>query len=305
MRSRQRVLRIVLRILGQPYQYTRRNLAEYYGVSKKTVDEDIKEIEDAGIKLDKHHPHYKLAIFPDGSFKELEHLMPLTVEEQHRIKLAIDKSTGSTKEADKLKRKFSTLYDFQRLGIRALRRPELEKLDMLEAGKKMEKRVILENYRSNSNEIKNRVVEPFDIDTEIGMLQAFDIDDQKSKHFKISRIKRVQATDIPWDFKHKHDYKYPDVFRIANKNKITVQLELDIFAYNALVENYPKARSEILHGSEENTYNFQSKVNAGFLGLTNFILGNRGHVKILGPESLKEHLLKEAQKMIDFIKEEN
>ncbi|MEM9920581.1 MAG: WYL domain-containing protein [Bacteroidota bacterium] len=304
MRSRERVLKLVVLILGRPYQYTRLKLAKKYRVSKNTIDEDLKQIEQAGIIIEHDYPHYRLAILPDKSFKELEHLMPLTAAEQDRIKVAIDKNTGSSVEADKLKRKVSSLYDFQRLGIRALRRPELEKLDLLKAGRENEKRVILENYRSNSNEIKNRYVEPFDIDPEYGMLQAYDTDDQESKHFKISRIERIELTEIPWGFKHKHNYKYTDVFRIADNNKEMVHMKLDIYAYNALVENYPKARSEIMPGIEKNTYNFQSRVNANFLGLTNFILGNWGHIHIISPDNLKEHILKKAQKIIDTLKAE-
>ncbi|MEO1627873.1 MAG: WYL domain-containing protein, partial [Bacteroidota bacterium] len=287
---------------GRPYQFTRKRLAKDMGVSKKTIDEDISEIKRAGMKVEHDQPYYRLAVIPDKAFKELDQLMPLTQIEQALIKVAIDKTTGSTKEAAKLKRKISSLYDFQRLGIRALRRPELEKLDLLTAGLNSEKRVILENYRSNSNDIRNRTVEPFDIDSENGMLQAFDVDDQASKHFKISRIKRISLTDLPWGFKHLHHYKYTDVFRIADNNKVPVRLQLDIYAYNALVENYPKSRIDISPDMEENRYDFHSKVNANFLGLTNFILGNWGHVKILGPESLKEHILQETHKIIDSIK---
>ena len=299
MRSRERVLKIILLLLAQPYRYTRRDLAKRYCVSKNTIDADIKEIELAGLHLDQGRPHYGCAILPDKDFKELQYLMPLTPEDRFKITTAIDRASGSSKEANYLKKKISSLYDFQRLGIRALRRPELEKLDLLNAGKNQEQRVMLENYRSNSNEVKNRIVEPFHIDSEQGMLQAFDIDDQASKHFKISRINRVQLTEIPWMFRERHYYKYTDVFRIADNNKISIHLELDVFAYNALIENYPKALADIINGSVKNTFDFQTEVNHRFLGVTNFILANRGHVQILSPNNLREHIRQEAQKIID------
>ncbi len=303
MRSRERVLRIVLLLLSRPFHFSRRDLAEDFGVSKNTMDEDIKEIKRAGLDFYWERKHNKCAIIPDRTFKELEYLMPLTNEDQFRITRAIDQYCGSTKEAIALKNKFSSLYDFQRLGIRALRRPELEKLDRLEAAKKQKKQVVLENYRSNSNKIRNRIVEPFQIDAEQGMLQAFDVDDQTTRHFKLNRIKRVLLTKISWNFEKRHEYKYTDVFRIADNEKIMVHLLLDVYAFNALVENYPKARADVMNGAQENTFDFQSSVNAGFLGLTNFIMGNGEHVKIVSPDILKEHILKEAQRIIENIKE--
>ncbi len=305
MRSRQRVIKLILLVLSRPNKLTRRDLAEKLEVSKKTIDEDVAEIRKAGLDFQQNTSNHKCSIIPDSKFKELEYLMPLTSQEQFSISTAIDKYCGGSEKAKRLKNKFYSLYDFQSLGIQALRRPEIEKLDLLEAAKNKEHRVILENYRSNSNEVRNRTVEPFDIDSEHGMLQAYDVDDQETKHFKLNRIERVHPSEKPWEFKREHNYKYTDVFRIADNNRVPVQLQLDVYAYNALVESFPKSRADILPGAKVNTYNFQSKINANFLGLTNFIMGNRGHVKILSPEILKEHILKEAQKIIDHIKNQD
>lgn len=303
MHTRERVTRIILLILSRPKHFTRQALATRFNVSRSTIDDDIREIKRAGVDLTQDPSDHKCSIIPDNHFKELQYLMPLTPEDQYRISRAIDDAIVNNKEASYLKKKFYSLYDFQRLGIRALRRPELEKLDSLEAAKKDKRQVILEKYRSNSNQTRDRRVEPFHIDTEQGTLQAFDAEDEAIRHFKLNRIDRVEITDNVWVFENRHFIKYTDVFRIADNQTESVHLELDVFAYNALVENYPQALAYTLNAKQPHTFNFQAKVNAGFLGLTNFIMGNGEHVKIIGPDKLKTHIVQEARKIIENVGE--
>ena len=280
MNTRVRVIRIILLLLARPSTYSRRELAELYHVGKTTIDDDIKFIIAAGLDFRQDFQN-KCSIIPDRTFKELEYLMPLTQEEQATISRAIDSTIGNAARASSLKRKVVSLYDFQKLGLRALRRPEIEKLDKLEAAKKNEQQVMLEQYRSNSNKIKDRYIEAFNINTEHGTIQAYDVEEKTVKHFKLNRFDRVHLTDIKWQYSKHHDPKYTDIFRIANNKREPVELILDVYAYNALMENYPNARSHITIGGEPNTFHFQGEINADFLGLTNFILGNRGHVEIL------------------------
>ncbi len=300
MLARERTLRLLLNVLARPYQFTRRELAEKFGKSKNTIDEDIKAIKAVGLGFDQNIQD-KCAIIPDRTFKELDYLMPLSRDEQITISQAIDQYFANSKKSKSLINKINSLYDFQRLGIRALRRPELEKLDPLNFAKTNRRQVILEAYRSNSNQIRDRKVEAFHVNSEHGTIQAYDVEDRAVRHFKLNRFERIHMTDVEWQFAKHHDFKYTDVFRIANNSKENVELQLDVFAYNALMENYPKARGDISPGAEANTFHFQSDINADFLGLTNFILGNRGHVQILAPGSLKEHIINEAQKIIDLL----
>lgn len=286
---RERVLKVLLRILSRPYVYTRRDLAKYFEISRDAIDEDIAAIKAAGLRFDQDKPHYRCAIIPDRTFKELQYLQPLSKEDQYHISKAISQFCKG-KEALYLKNKLNSLYDFQQLGIRALRRPALERIDRLEAGKRQKKQVILEKYRSNSNKIKDRTVEPFHIDAELDTLQAFDLEHQSSRHFRLSRIERVNLLEEDWQYESKHDYKYTDVFRIADNQQETVRLQLDVYAYNNLIETYPKALSEVYPAAEANTFDFQTKVNYQFLGLSNFILANAQHVTIISPDTLKDKI---------------
>ncbi|GJM36445.1 MAG: hypothetical protein DHS20C18_54460 [Saprospiraceae bacterium] len=301
MTARERILRILVKLLAHPYRFTRRDLAdEFNDGGIDAINGDVEELKkaDIGFHQEKKHP-YTLAIIPDRRLKELKHLMPLNEEDRTKIRSLLNQYSNS-KDALYLNNKLDSLYDFQKLGLRALQRPALEKIDLLETAKLKEKQVIIERYHSNnSNSIQDRRVEPFHINPELDTLQAFDADKKKVSHFRLSRIERVVLTSEPWHFKGDHNYKYTDVFRIADNDQVLVQLRLNVWGYNALVEAFPKARGEIVVGAQANTFEFQSMINRPFLGLINFIMGNAEHVEVLHPDTLKAKIQEEAKKILE------
>jgi predicted DNA-binding transcriptional regulator YafY len=292
MTPKERAIRILLLILAKPHYYSRKGLAKHFKISVDSIKEYLLALENAHVNLtyETKKGQYFYAIEPDLHFKELQYLQPLSNADMTNIHRALDHIKPT--DAFYLKRKIDSLYDFQKLGLNALRRPALERINHLKSAKKNKKQVILVRYRSNSNDIRDRLVEVFKIDPELDTIQAFDPNDKKIKHFKLSRIERVQLTDHPWAFQGKHDAKPTDVFRIAMGNQVLVQLKMDVYAYNSLIENFPKAKAECDTGSEPNTFEFQSKVNPQFLGLINFIMNNAGHVEIISPEELKDQVRK-------------
>jgi predicted DNA-binding transcriptional regulator YafY len=201
---------------------------------------------------------------------------------------------GSRKQADLLQSKIEGLYDFQQLGLRQLRHPAIEKINRLESAKVGKKQVRLVRYRSNSNVIKDRVVEPFLINPELDTLQAYDYTREEARHFRLSRIERVEILTEVWQYENRHMPRSTDVFRIADNKQLTVKLRLNVQAYNVLLETYPMAASYTEPDAEENRFIFQAKVNAGFLGIANFIMGYAEDVEILAPEALRLHIGEKA-----------
>lgn len=305
MTPRERCIRVLLRILQNPYRFTLKELSAYF--EHPTIDavkDDIEQLRRAGMHVDiKRFDNYRYAILPDKEFKELDYLQPLTDNDKARISRALD----FLSESDRiyLRQKLDSLYDFQQLGLRALRRPALDRIDKLESARKQKKQALLVGYRSNSGSIRNRIVEPFHIDVELDTVQAVNVeaDPPVNRHFLLSRIERVEILEERWQYETEHRYQKTDVFRIANNKQVMVQLRLDVYAYNVLVGAYPKALSEITPGSEPLTYEFQSMVNADFIGLTNYILGNAAHarIEILRPDNLKLKVRVLAESIIKFL----
>jgi predicted DNA-binding transcriptional regulator YafY len=280
-----------------PYRYTKRELAQQFNRTRDALSEDFAALSSAGLQLVKNEQH-RYAIVPDREFRELKYLQPLSDEDKAKIGRALD-YLGSQKEAMYLRNKLESIYDFQRLGLRALRKPVLERIERLTSARKDRKQVILKNYRSrNSNTVRDRRVEPFHLDPEKDTLQAYDISSRDSRHFRLSRIERVIATEDDWEHTGDHRTKITDVFRIADNQQVFIHLQVDVSGYNALIEEFPLTLTYLEPANQPNSWDFQCQVNHEFIGLLPYILGNAAHVEILAPDTLAARVREEAGNIV-------
>jgi hypothetical protein len=299
MTPRERILKVLLRILTNPHKYSRPELARYFNETERNINKDT-EIINALPEITLHykeHP-YKCYIEPNNKYSELNKFLPLNEDDRYHLKRALDYLALPL--ANLLQTKIEGLYDFQQLGLRQLRHPAIEKINRLEAAKNQEKKVILNNYRSNqSNQTKDRLVEPHLINPELDTLQAYDYFRNKSIHFRLSRIERVESTDQDWEYKQRHSSQNTDVFRIANNDQVQVKLRLQVRAYNILIESFPMAKNYLDPDSEPDHFIFQAQVNKDFFGLMPFIMGFNHFIEILGPAELKDAVKEEARKILE------
>ena len=296
--TKSRLLRVMRAILENQKNYTKRALAEMVGVHPDTIKKDLEAFTNAGFVI-AHDTKYRYYFVEEKPFQQLKDLLHFSEEDQFLLMNAIDAIEINDEKGRKLKRKLASLYDYRRLGHSYLRRPYLNKVDLLMQAKNEEYQVTLEDYRSStSNKISNRLVEPFHLDPPADTLQAFDVHKEKLRHYRISRIKRVKLSETKWQYKGHHNIMRTDPFRIVDNNQVMVHLRLKIGAYNELVERFPLTQSYIIEAQEDEIYDFQCNVNHRFLGLTNFILGYHHQlVEVLYPESLLKHLNEQVQKM--------
>jgi predicted DNA-binding transcriptional regulator YafY len=286
-----RLMRIFRALLDRPYGYTRQELAHRYSVSIDTIALDFEAFESAGLVVDRDERH-RYAFKLEKPLRQLKDLLHFSEEDQAMLYQAIDSLPASTERQQQLKNKLSSLYDYRRLGYSYLRKPHLTKVDQLLQAQTEKRRVRLLGYRSsNSNTIGDRLVEAFHISPPDDTLQTFDVDKKILRHFRISRITRVQLTDEPWAYQGHHNIMLTDPFRIVNNDQKMVYLRLSVSAYNELIERYPLTKSYIEETEDPNRFDFQCMVNANFYGLSNFILGfHAQHVEVLEPEALKAYL---------------
>ena len=293
-------VRLLLRLLAAPGRLRRRDLADFLDVPKlDTVTGYINNLREAGIDIeyDNHHRYY---VVPRRGFKELDYLAPLSEDDKTRLKKLLGQLP--TAEATQLYNKLESLYDYQQLGLEALREPELEKINDIERACKEKRRILLVGYRSRSgNDVRNRKVEAFAVEPERGMIRAYDVapDKRRTSFFMLSRIERVTLLDEPWMCEQEHYYRQADAFNIVMDKTELVHLTLKVSAYNDLVERHPQARQHIVAGKTVNTYDFQGRVNAKFIGLLPFLLANWRHVEVRGPAGLLERLGEEIGALRD------
>lgn len=296
--TKMRLLRMMIAIMERPRAYTKKALANLYGVSEDTIKKDFEILRNAGFVLE-YDTKYRYRFAEEKPYQQLKQLLHFSEEDQVLLMHAIDTVTINDEKGRKLKRKLSSLYDFRQLGHSYLRRPYLSKVNTLLEAKKENYQVYLMDYRSStSNNMSNRLVEPFHIDPPSDTLQAYDVDKKVLRHYRISRIKRVKLSNDTWQYEGHHTIMRTDPFRIVDNHQVMVHIRIRLGAYNELVERFPMTRSFLIESEEPEIYDFQCNVNHRFLGLTNFILGFYHQlVEVVGPESLIDHLNETTKKM--------
>lgn len=297
-----RVLRILMDIVSNPFVYSKRALAERYGTSLQSIEDDFAAIKNAGFVLD-HNDQYFYKLVENQPNKQLKHLLHFSEEEQLLLEEAID-AIGEqyNTKAGELKKKLNALYDFGRLGHSYLRKPYLSKLDLLEEAAEEGKQIYLKNYRSsNSNLVKDRLVEAFYFNAADDLIQAYDLEQQASRPFRISRAGNIEITEQAWQFRSEHKLEKIDPFRVVNDQQKLVHIRLKIGGYNELIERFPLTKKYIQYDQEKGVYDFEAMVNANFYGLINFIMGSfHQMIEVKKPQELIDQLELAHQKMALF-----
>jgi predicted DNA-binding transcriptional regulator YafY len=292
-----RVVLLIRALAETPRMHTIRQLAQKFEVSPDTIKGDLEVLRNSGYVVD-YDGQYRYFFKIEKPFTHLKDLLHFSQEDQYLLEEAIDQISAHTTRGDRLKKKLASLYDYHQLGNAYLRKPYLNKVDLLLQAKSEKRQVVLQSYKSsNSNVISDRLVEPFHPSPPDDVLHAYDLEKQALRHFRISRILRVKLLDKSWRHEGKHQILLTDPFRIVDNCQEMVHLRLKVGAYNELIERFPLTRA-FLTEAEEDVYDFQCMVNHRFVGLTNFILGYYHQlVEVLEPESLLIHLQKEVKKM--------
>lgn len=299
--TKQSLLRLMMILLEQPFRYTKKELAQKIGVDIQTIKTHTTALGNVGFEVI-YDKKYRYGFKEDKAYDQLKNLLHFTETEQDFLNAAIEQFDKHGKTANRIRKKLNSLYDYHKLGLEVLRQPHLQKINILEKAKNEQHRIYLIDYfSSNSNSIKDRLVEPLQVSPMDDMLYAYDVEKEKVSHFRLSRISKIKITDEPFVYSKPFHIGKTDPFYIVNDKQIMVHLKFGVAAYNELVARFPLTKNYIKsHAFEDNQFDFQCKVNAGFLGVSNFIF-NVFHdkVEVLDPPELVEHLEKNLKKMLE------
>jgi predicted DNA-binding transcriptional regulator YafY len=164
------------------------------------------------------------------------------------------------------------------------------------------RQVVLKNYHSaNSQEITDRLVEPFQFGEGFQSVLALDTKDKQCKYFKLERIGEVVVLDKPYKFEKMHEKTNTDIFGITGRKETWVTLRLSLRAYVLLREEFPLAQPylEKEETEETKTYLFNGPV-LNFKGVGRFVMGLADEVTVLSPDEFKQYVRGKirAQKLI-------
>lgn len=295
-----RALLLLKAIVENPFFYTRKQLADRHQVDESTIKRTFEAFRTAGFEVlrDKRH-RYGLAA--DKAFEHLKSLLVFNAKEEELLTTALQKMGPQNVAVDRLLRKMSRIYDVSKMH-NTFDRNFLTKLDKLEKAKAEKTVVLLKDYHStNSSTVSSRHIEAFHISPEDDIVHAYDLEKKGIRHFRISRIPKLEITDTAWQYEGHHVNQETDCFRIHDNNQVRIHLRLNVGGYNALLETYPVARGSLRPAPDmPDQYDLECKVNHQFYGLSNFIMGSYASVvAIFEPYELIDHIRNEAQKLLD------
>ncbi|NJM25248.1 MAG: WYL domain-containing protein, partial [Bacteroidia bacterium] len=149
--------------------------------------------------------------------------------------------------------------------------------------------VVLKNYHSaNSQEITDRLIEPFQFGEGFQSVLALDTKDKQCKYFKLERIGEAVVMNKPFKFEKLHEKSSTDIFGISGRKETWVTIRMSLRAYVLLREEYPLSLPYLEKEEDDNgkTYVFHGPV-LNFKGVGRFVMGLADEVTVIGPVEFK------------------
>ncbi|MCE2731724.1 MAG: WYL domain-containing protein [Cyclobacteriaceae bacterium] len=154
------------------------------------------------------------------------------------------------------------------------------------------KQIVLKNYHSaNSQEITDRLVEPFQFGEGFQSVLALDTKDKQSKYFKLERIGDVQVLDKGYKFEQLHQKNATDIFGLSGRKQVWVKMKLSLKACVLLREEFPLAAKYVEkdEASESKLYHFNGPV-LNYKGIGRFVMGLADEIEIESPKEFKDYI---------------
>ena len=291
-----RLLELLL-FLSLGIRYRIEEIAERFEITPRTTYRYIDTFRNAGFVIPRPKDGYYYIDKNSPYFKEISELLHFSREEAAILQKAIHSIDNENLLKQNLIHKLYALYDFDRVVNTIVKKEHSDNIHQLIRAIKNRNQVILKEYLSaNSNEARDRLVEPFDFTTNYVAIWAYDISSRCCKTFKNTRIKSVQILPQPWKNETKHKKLPIDVFRISSERQIKVKMKLSIRAFELLKEEYPLAEENIQQLNDKE-YLFTAPV-CGFAGVARFVMGLYSEIEVIEPEELKKYLRTKAKKII-------
>lgn len=274
-------------------------LAVEMETTPRTIYRYIDTIRDAGFVVNKLYGNVFAMGKVSRGLTDFNKLVYFTEEEAYitaKLIQGIDNNNALKRD---LQRKLASVYDSTSIANYIDNAANAANVEALADAIKRQKQVVLKQYESaNSDEAKDRLVEPIEFTTNMIDVWAFDVEKQENRVFKVMRIHAVEVTDVPWAYESKHNVLKPDVFRMSGPLDEEITLELNTRAKSLLIEEYPLAEKD-LH-REDNKWFLTTTIHS-VEGAGRFILGLAADIKVIEGPQLLAYLRDYSKKYIQTI----
>jgi proteasome accessory factor C len=212
-----------------------------------------------------------------------------SVDETHILKQLIQTEIHKNPLKASLLKKLSLNSELDGMPGLIIKMRNGKMVEKLSGAIKEKKQVILSSYHSaNSNDVRDRLIEPISFGDNYLTLLALDTADKKCKQFKTERIGEVIVHNELFKFEKYHQKDVADMFGMMGATTMVVTLNLKMRAYLLLREDFPLA-IPYLEKTDENHWQFQGPVK-NYEGLGRFVLGLPDEIIIISPPDFKEFI---------------
>ena len=269
-------------------------LSQRFDMSERSIYRYLRLLEEVGFVIDKSFKNHYFIFTSDDEPGSTN----FTIDETNILKELIRKGAFDSPVRDSLLKKLSLNSDIDDMPKVVIKLRVGQFIEKISEAIKNKKQVVLKNYHSaNSNEIKDRLVEPFQFGTDYLSIIALDTSDKTCKQFKLERIGEVIELKKKFKFQKLHKKTTTDIFGFTGDANTWVTIKLSLRAYLLLREEYPL--SIPYTEKERDVYTFHGPV-ASFDGIGRFVLGLMNEVSIKNPKAFKQfiHDRIESQKLV-------
>lgn len=271
-----------------------KQLSERFDTSERTIYRYINLLEEVDFLIEKDFDNRYFIVTSEDDPTQAQ----FSMEETKLIKKLIQSGASDNPLKNLLLKKLSLNSEIDSVPRLFVKARIGKFVDELAAAIKNKKQVVLKNYHSaNSNEIRDRLVEPIHFGDNYQSVMALDTADKVCKQFKLDRIGEIVEMDKSYAFESLHQKNQTDIFGFSGDASTWITLHLTMRAYLLLREEFPLSVSYIQ--KQEQDYVFNGPV-ASFEGAGRFVLGLMDEIKVKGPEGFKTFLQnKISARMID------
>lgn len=278
----------LIRMMSGKKTFTVGELAEKMDTSYRSIYRYIDTFRSVGFVVEKiQGSTYRIIKMPQ-SFKSFDKLVYFTEEEAAVINSLIENLEETNSFKTTLRKKLSAVYDRTDILNATPKHPTAIKLFALNDSMDKKKRVVLKSYESaHSGTVLDRTVEPYRYTEGCMAIWAYDVENKDCRIFKVSRIGKVQITDIDWQNESEHRDGFVDAFRMAGTERYHVRLELSLRAKNLLAEEFPLAVKDIR--MENDKWIYEGDV-THMAGIGRFVIGLIRDIRILESDELRSYI---------------
>jgi predicted DNA-binding transcriptional regulator YafY len=261
--------------------WTIKQLADRFDTSERTIYRYINLLEEVDFLLEKDFENRFFIITTDDDPTQAQ----FSIEETKLIKKLIQSGAQDNPLRSSLLKKLSLNSEMDSMPRLFLKVRLGQFVDQIAEAIRNKNQIVLKNYHSaNSNEIRDRLVEPIHFGDNYQSIIALDTQDKICKQFKLDRIGELIEIETKFQHESLHKKNQTDIFGFTGDSNTWITLFLSMRAYLLLREEYPLSipYTERI----ENGYQFHGPV-SNFDGIGRFVLGLMDEIQIKGQTFLK------------------